>query len=118
MVAAGVPHWYWAEKRPGDSLFDGWLVLDGKTWPPPSPRRDLPWHENVAGPVKASHLRAAVEQLEGTVVEDWSASNRGVGRLLLQGGSAIAAPKFGDDRHYVRIPSFFVLQLASLDAEW
>ena len=117
LVVAGVPHWYWAEKRPGDSLFDGWLVLDGKTWPPPSPRRDLPWHENVAGPVKASHLLAAVVHLEGTVVKDWSESNRGVGRLLLQGGSAIAAPKFGDDRHLVRIPSVFVLQLASLDAD-
>ena len=117
LVVAGVPHWCWAEKRPGDSLFDGWLVLDGKTWPPGSLRRDLPWHENMAGPVKAAHLLAAVEQLEGTVVEDWSASNRGVGRLILQGGSAIAAPKFGDDRHLIRIASFFVLQLASLDAE-
>ena len=118
LVVAGVPHWYWAEKRPGDSLFDGWLVLDAKTWPPPPPRRDLPWHGTVAGPVRASQLLAALEHLEETVVKDWSASNRAVGRLLLQGASAITAPKFGDDRDLVHIPSFFVLQLTSFDAAW
>jgi len=116
-VADGVPHWFWAEKRPGDSMFDGWLVLDGKTWPPPTPRRDLPWHENVAGPVKASHLLAAVERLDRDSVQDWSKTNKGVGRLLLQGGSAIAAPKFGEDRHLIRIPSVFILQMQSFDPD-
>lgn len=98
-------------------MFDGWLVLDGKTWPPPTPRRDLPWHENVAGPVKASHLLAAVERLDRDSVQDWSKTNKGVGRLLLQGGSAIAAPKFGEDRHLIRIPSVFILQMQSFDPD-
>ena len=117
LVADGVPFWFWAEKRPGDSKFDGWLVLDGKTWPPPTPRRDLPWHENVAGPVKASHLLAAVERLGQDAIDEWSRANKGVGRLLLQGGSAIAAPKFGEDRHLIRIPSVFILQLHAFGPE-
>ncbi len=112
-VSGGVPFWFWAEKRPGESMFDGWLALDGKTWPPPAPRRDIPWHESVAAPVKAAHLLAAVEQLDSTVVGEWSKSNQGVGRLLLQGGSAIAAPKFGEDRHLIRIAEVFILQLSS-----
>ncbi len=117
-VVSGIPYWYWAEKRPGESMFDGWLVLDGKTWPPPAPRRDIPWHDNVAAPVKASHLLAAVEGLERTTdVEEWSKANKGVGRLLLQGASAIAAPKFGEDRHVVRIANVFVLQAESFESE-
>lgn len=116
-VVDGVPFWFWAEKQPGDSMFDGWLTLDGKTWPPPAPRRDLPWQENVAGPVKAAHLLAVVERLEQDAIDEWSRANKGVGRLLLQGGSAIAAPKFGEDRHLIRIPSVFILQLPSFDPE-
>jgi superfamily II DNA or RNA helicase len=116
-VADGVPHWFWAEKRPGESMFDGWLVLDGKTWPPAPPRRDLPWSDSVAGPVKAAQLLGALEQLEGNEpVEEWSSSNKGVGRLLQQGISAVAAPKFGEDRHLVRIPGFFILQLGSFES--
>lgn len=117
-VVSEIPYWYWAEKRPGESMFDGWLVLDGRTWPPPAPRRDIPWHDNVAGPVKASHLLAAVEGLECTTdVEEWSKANKGVGRLLLQGASAIAAPKFGEDRHVVRIANVFVVQAESFEPE-
>ncbi len=29
-VKDGVPFWFWAEKRPGDSMYDGWLGLDGR----------------------------------------------------------------------------------------
>jgi hypothetical protein len=115
LIEAGIPHWYWAEKRPGDSLFDGWLLLDGTTWPPPSPRRDLPSSKNAAGPVTAEQLLYAVNYLEENIVEDWSATNRGVGRLLLQGASAIAAPKLGDDRELVRISNIFILQLRSFE---
>lgn len=117
LVVGGVVFWFWAEKRPGDSMFDGWLALDGKTWPPPAPRRDLPWHEAVAGPVKAAHLLAAIERLDQDTVEEWSRANKGVGRLLLQGASAIAAPKFGEDRHLIRIPNVFILQMHSFDPE-
>ena len=94
LVDAGVPHWYWAEKRPGDSLFDGWLVLDGKTWPPPSPRRDLPWHENVAEPREglAPPRRRGAYGGE-TIVDDWSASNKGVGRLASSGRERHRCPE-------------------------
>ncbi len=114
-VRDGIPYWFWAEKRPGDSMFDGWLTLDGRTWPPPSPRRDLPWDDEVAGPLKASHLLTAVERLGQEPLVDWSSHDKGVGRLLLQGASAIAAPKFGEDRDLIRIPSVFILQLQSFD---
>lgn len=115
-VVDGVPHWFWAEKKPGESMFDGWLVLDGQTWPPPPPRQNIPWHENVAGPVKASHLLAALEHLDhGVVIEEWSKVYRGVGRLLQQGGSAFAAPKFGEDRHLIRIANVFILQLPTFE---
>ena len=114
----GVPHWFWAEKKPGESMFDGWLVLDGRTWPPPPLNRNIPWHDNAAGPVKATHLLAAVEHLDRQhELEEWSKSNKGVGRLLLQGGSAIAAPKFGEDRHLIRIPHVFILQLPCFEPE-
>ncbi len=117
-LVGGVPYWFWAEKKPGESMFDGWLVLDGKTWPPPAPRRDIPWNENVAGPVKASHLLAALELFEhGGAVEEWSKVYKGVGRLLQQGGSAFAAPKFGEDRQLIRIANVFVLQLATFAPE-
>jgi hypothetical protein len=68
--------------------------------------------------VKATHLLAAVEHLDRQhELEEWSKSNKGVGRLLLQGGSAIAAPKFGEDRHLIRIPHVFILQLPCFEPE-
>lgn len=111
-VVEGIPHWFWAEDKPGGSLFDGWLVLDGKTWPPAAPRRYIEWHSDSAIPLSAAHLLAALEWLaSGSGVAEWSKTNKGVGRLLLQGASAIAAPKFGVDRDRIRIPTVFVLQL-------
>ena len=115
----GIAYWYWGDKQPQLAGNEGWLVLDGKTWPPPAPRLDLPWHERVAGPIKATHLLAAVDQLgRGIAVEDWAKVFKGVGRFLQQGCTAIAAPKFGSkDRPTVRIPNVFILQVASFEPE-
>ena len=115
-VIDGVPYWFWAEKQPGDSMFDGWLVLDGKPENfPPHPRRDIPWHDNVAAPVKASHLLAAARCLEDEPAVVLLAA-KDIGRPLMQGGSALAAPKLGseDDRRQIALRDFFILQLRLL----
>lgn len=114
-VFDGVSYWFWAEKRPGESMFDGWLVLDGRPEHfPPQPRRDISWHENVSMPVKASHLLAAYDYLskEVSIVMLPSAE---IGRPLMQGCSALAAPKLGsdEDRRLIMIRDFFLLQLPS-----
>ena len=114
----GVPHWFWAEKRPGDSIFDGWLILDGRPENfPPHPRRDIPFHDNVATPVHAAHLLGAVEYLEADpgLLE---LPGREFGRSLQQGASALAAPKLGtdDDRKRIVIRDFFILQLPRFEA--
>ncbi|MFC1850966.1 DEAD/DEAH box helicase, partial [candidate division CSSED10-310 bacterium] len=65
IVVNGIPFWFWAEKQPGESMFDGWLILDGRSENfPPRPRRDIPWTDTVALPVKASHLLAIVEKID------------------------------------------------------
>jgi len=114
----GVPFWFWAEKRPGESMFDGWLVLDGRPENfPPHPRRDIPFHENVASPLRAAHLLGAAEYLAGDSALD-ALPGRDIGRLLMQGGSALAAPKLGteEDRRLIALRDFFILQLPSFES--
>lgn len=115
----GVPHWFWAEKRPGESMFDGWLVLDGRPENfPPHPHRELPFHDNVAAPVRAAHLLGAAELLAaGTDIE--VLPGREIGRPLMQGVSALSAPKLGteEDRRQIAIRDFYLLQLPTFDPE-
>lgn len=111
----GVPYWFWAEKRPGESMFDGWLVLDGRRENfPPRPRRDLAYDDSVATPLRASHLLAAAEMLASSPVVGILPAKE-IGRPLLQGASALAAPKLGtdEDRQMIAIRDFFILQLPS-----
>lgn len=118
-IIDGDPHWYWAEKKPGESMFDGWLILDGKAENfPPRPRRDVGCGETVAGPVKAAHLLVAAEALADEPLIELLA-NKDVGRPLLQGASAIAAPKLGsdDDRRRLILRDFFLLQLSDFAAK-
>lgn len=114
-VIDNVPHWFWAEKKPGDSMFDGWLILDGRPENfPPHPNRDIPWNDNVSMPIKASHLLCAAESLSRIPVLT-SLASREIGRPLMQGGSALAAPKLGsdEDRRLIALRDFFILQLQS-----
>ncbi|MEI7671445.1 MAG: helicase-related protein, partial [Deltaproteobacteria bacterium] len=115
----GVPYWFWAEKKPGESLFDGWLILDGQQKNfPPRPRRDVPWNDHVSLPVKASHLLGAALLLErGTGLRILPPQE--VGRPLMQGATALAAPKLGseEDRRLITLRDFFILQLPILDPE-
>ena len=116
-VKDGVPYWFWAEKQPGESLFDGWLVLDGRAENfPPRPRRDLPFHDNVSTPLHASHLLAAAESLKRDASVEMRPS-REIGRPLMQGASALAAPKLGseEDRRSIAIRDFLLLQLLTFD---
>ena len=93
-VVDGVPYWFWAEKRPGESMFDGWLVLDGRPEHfPPQPRRDIPWHQQVSTLPKASHLLGACEFM-AVVPAITMLPARDIGRLLMQGASALCA--FGE----------------------
>ena len=119
LLRDGAPHWCWAERKPGDSLFDGWLVLDGRSENfPPRPRRDLPWSEGAAGPVKASHLLAAAVHLDSDSGLSALPSQE-IGRPLMQGATALAAPKLGseEDRRLVQLRDFFLLQLPTFDPE-
>jgi len=115
----GITYWFWAEKRPGDSMFDGWLVLDGRPENfPPHPRLDIPYHDNASTPVRAAHLLGAAEFLaSGADIEVLPASN--IGRPLMQGASALAAPKLGteEDRRLIAIRDFYLLQLPTFEPE-
>lgn len=119
LIHEGITHWYWTENKPGETLYDGWLVMDGKTWPPPLPRSDLPVHKNVSVPLKAHHLLGASMALQETqeIVE---LEKKDIVKPLQQGLSALAAPKFGDSeaRRLIKIDKFFLLQLPSFEPEY
>jgi hypothetical protein len=113
----GAPHWFWAEKRPGQSMFDGWLVLDGlREHFPPNPRRDIPFHDSVSMPIRASHLLAAAEFLSAEPELELLAREQ-IGKPLHQGASALAAPKLGtdDDRRAIVVRDFFLLQIPTFE---
>jgi len=114
-----VPYWFWAEKVPGESLFDGWLIMDGRRENfPPRPIRDIPWGDKVSQILKASHLLGvalALDQGAELVV----LPREEIGRPLMQGISALAAPKLGtdEDRRQIMFRDLFILQLSELDPE-
>jgi hypothetical protein len=100
-------------------MFDGWLVLDGRPENfPPRPRLDIPYHNNVSTPVKASHLLGAASYLTREL-EMVALVPRDIGRPLMQGTSALAAPKLGseEDRRLIALRDFFILQLPSFNPE-
>ena len=119
IVHNGVPYWFWAEKIPGESIYDGWLIMDGRqeNFPPPT-TREFPWHDQVSMPAKASHLLAAAIVLEKELdcrllpAAEFS-------RPLIQGATALAAPKLGklEDRKMVSLRDFFILQLPGFNLE-
>lgn len=114
-----VTYWFWAEKRPGESMFDGWLVLDGRPEHfPPRPRRDIPFHDNASTPVRAAHLLGAAEFLAAGPALDVLPA-RDIGRPLMQGASALAAPKLGteEDRSLIAIRDFYLLQLPTFEPQ-
>jgi hypothetical protein len=114
-----VTYWFWAEKRPGDSMFDGWLALDGRPENfPPHPRRDIPFNDSVSTPLRAGHLLSAAQFLEGTPDIELLPP-REVGRPLMQGASALTAPKLGteEDRRLIAIRDFYLLQLPTFESE-
>ncbi|MGD9976097.1 MAG: DEAD/DEAH box helicase, partial [Desulfatirhabdiaceae bacterium] len=115
----GILYWFWTEKTPGESLFDGWLIMDGRPENfPPRPTRDIPWHDRVSLPVKASHLLAAARFLE-TGCPLRILPVREIAKPLMQGATALAAPKLGseEDRRLIALRDFFILQLPDFDAE-
>ena len=113
----GVPYWFWTEKKPGESLFDGWLIMDGRQENfPPRLIRDIPWNERVSLPVKAVHLLAAARYLEaGPALRVLPPKE--IGKPLMQGATALAAPKLGseEDRRLIALRDFFILQLPAFD---
>jgi hypothetical protein len=117
VVRDAVPFWFWAEKRPGESMFDGWLALDGRSENfPPRPRRDIPFRDNVSTPVRPSHLLSAAEYLSNDASIDVLPA-KDIGRPLMQGASALAAPKLGteEDRRLIALRDFFLLQLPTFE---
>lgn len=115
-VHEGAPCWFWTDEEPGDSLFDGWLVLDGRPENfPPRPRLDIPYHEGVSAPVSATHLLVASHEVDRAETIE-QLSSKVIGRPLLQGASALAAPRLGtdEDRRMIAIRDFYLLQLPRL----
>jgi hypothetical protein len=116
----GIPYWCWAEKIPGESLFDGWLIMDGKSehWPPPPPTREIDFRQESASPVKASHLLAAALQLEQGI-EIRKLPPQEFVKPFMQGATALAAPKLGahDDRVNIGFHDLYILQLPVFDPE-
>jgi hypothetical protein len=98
-------------------MFDGWLVLDGRAEHfPPALRRDIPFHDNVSTPVRASHLLVAAEYLATDPALD-ALPAKEIGRPLMQGASALAAPKLGteEDRRLIALRDFYLLQLPTFE---
>lgn len=119
LMKDGVPYWCWAEKVPGESLYDGWLIMDGRQENfPPKPTRDLPLHDRAASPVKASHLLAAALVLEQGISLRLLPPEQFV-KPFMQGATALAAPKFGshDDRMFIGFSDIYILQLPLFDPE-
>ena len=100
-------------------MYDGWLVLDGRAENfPPHPRRDLPFHDDVAAPLRAAHLLGAAELL-AAAPDIEVLPGKEIGRPLMQGASALSAPKLGneEDRRQIAIRDFYLLQLPTFDPE-
>jgi hypothetical protein len=110
VVANGVPHWLWSQVKPGPSILNFWLALDGKTFPAAA-RSDLQWTEPQSMPLGPHHLLAAAERLEACVLAELPPHH--VGRPLMQGVTAVSAGFLGSesDRKAVAIGEFFLLQM-------
>lgn len=119
-IKDGTPYWCWAEKIPGESLYDGWLIMDGRAehWPPPPPSKGITFHKEAAGPVRAAHLLAAALQLEQGV-EIKALPPQEFVKPFMQGATALAAPKLGahEDRVNIGFNDVYILQLPVFDPE-
>ena len=111
----GIPHWLWSQQKPGHSMLNFWLSLDGKTFPP-KVVTDIPWHPDASLPLSAEHLLFAVRQILEEQVLLRELAPKEIGRPLLQGITALAAGFLGseEDRRLVNVAEFYLLQLASL----
>lgn len=110
----GAPHWLWTTVKPGESLLNFWLVVDGQRFPA-STRTDLGWSETASRPVCADDLLGATVCLAETPVE-LVELGREIGRPVLQGAPAISAGFHGGeaDRRAIQVRGFRFLQLKSL----
>ena len=113
-VLGGIPHWLWSQKKPGDSMLNFWLALDGKTFPP-NVVPGIEWNPDASLPLKAEDLLFAIVQLldnENLVCE---LAPKEIGRPLQQGITALAAGFLGsdEDRRLINVAEFFLLQLTT-----
>jgi hypothetical protein len=112
-LIAGVPHWPWTDPAHCESLFSGWLGLDGRQENfPPKLCSDLQVAPDDSTPIRAQDLVLAADFL-ATAPRIEALPGKDIGRLLLQGASALAAPKFAtpEDRARITVRDFFLLQL-------
>ncbi len=115
-VADGVPWWLWSQKKPGASVLNFWLGLDGKTFPAAT-RVDLHWSENASVPVTAHHLLGAAQRLESAALTELRAAD--IGRPLMQGITALSAGFLGTeaDRRAIQVGGYFLLQLTAFSPD-
>lgn len=113
-VSDGIPHWLWSQKKPGDSILNFWLALDGKTFPP-NVVTGIPWNSNASLPLSAENLLFAIEQLLRKEDLMRELEPKEIGRPLQQGITALAAGFLGsdEDRRFINVAEFFLLQLTS-----
>jgi hypothetical protein len=115
-IADGVPWWIWSQKKPGASVLNFWLGLDGQTFPAAT-RVNLPWSENASVPVTAHHLLGAAQRLESAALSELRVAE--IGRPLMQGITALSAGFLGTeaDRRAIQVGGYFLLQLTSFSLE-
>ena len=113
-VSDGVPHWLWSQKKPGESILNFWLALDGKTFPP-NTVPGIQWNPNASLPLRAEDLLFAIMQLFDNKDSVRELEPKEIGRPLLQGITALAAGFLGshEDRRLINVAEFFLLQLTT-----
>lgn len=118
-IKEGIPYWCWAEKTPGESIFDGWLIMDGRQENFPAiPTKEIPLNVRAASPIKATHLLGAALQLEQGISVKPLPPEEFV-KPFMQGATALAAPKLGsrEDRGSIAFNDVFILQLPIFDPD-
>ncbi|MDM8515395.1 DEAD/DEAH box helicase [Desulfobacterales bacterium HSG16] len=108
----GIPHWLWSQQKPGDSILNAWLCLDGKSLPTPV-RQDIPWKPDASLPLKPEHLLYVTDRFMDKTKQIVELHPQKFARLLQQGISAFSAGFFGSDadrRQLMAIAGFFLVQ--------
>lgn len=107
----GCQYWLWTTAKPGDTLLNFWIGLDGKTFPPPV-RNDLNYSPTASRPIDPESVLAAVGFALSAEVSFIERGNTAL-RPLVQGATAISAGFLDNaaDRAAVQLGKYRLLEI-------